>query len=797
MKIAVVAPSPVPFVFGGAERFWLDLVRALNEQTPHEAELLKIPFPERDFWEVVAGYLRFFELDLSAFDCVISTKYPAWMAAHPRHIVYLQHKLRGLYDAYPRHLPTAWPKARPLEALARLVAEPHPTPSHAAEAFDLLAQLKTQAEPSWFAFPGPVARGVVHFFDRVALRPQAIWRYAAISQTVARRADYFPPEVEVRIAHHPSGLKVEELPFPDRPVVFTASRLDGPKRVGLIVRAFSQLKHPEARLRIAGVGPQEAELRRLAAQDPRIEFLGRLADAELAKAYGQAQAVVFVPEQEDWGLVALEAAMAGRPVITCRDAGGVLELIEDGVSGLVVEPDQAALAAAMAELLAHPERARALGEAARQRAAEVSWAGVLETLGLAAAPAACFSRRPAKARPIVVLAPFSLRPPRFGGANRIFHLYRAWSRQVPVHILSLGARSVQVRLAPNLLIDEVATTAEFARHAGAWSTRLQVSAHDVALLDGMDWLPEYRAWVHERVAAASLVVVSHPYCLPALPRAGLPPLLYDAHNVEYDLKAQLWSQAEAPARERALALVREAEAEALERAAAVLTVCQEEAERFASLYGVAKPWIAAPNGVDLPQRPFLPQAAKLKLRRRLGVDSPLVAFVGSWHGPNLAALDTVLAVAKALPGLTFALAGSLCAHPKLERAPRNVAALGKLSDAELAVLLGAAEVGLNPVTQGAGTNLKVLDYAACGAVILSTPFGVRGLPFRHAQEAWLSAPDELANALKALLADASLRERLARAARQQAENFNWEKIGERAVQQLVSVGVWREDRPGP
>ncbi|MDQ7005670.1 MAG: glycosyltransferase family 4 protein, partial [Acidobacteriota bacterium] len=342
----------MPFTFGVAERFWLDLARALNEHTPHEVELLKVPSPEGNFWEVLASYRRFFELDLSIFDAVISSKYPAWMVRHPNHILYMQHKLRGLYDTYPAHLPTAWPDCRELAELGRLVAEPNPTPAEAEALFALLETWRERGgERNWFAFPGPVTRAVVHFLDRVALRPEAIRRYGAISRTVAERADYFPPGVEVHVAHHPSGLAVSPRPMSAGPVLFTASRLDGPKRIGLIIRAFRRVTGP-VRLEIAGSGPEEQALLALAAGDERIRFLGRISDAELVQAYARARAVVFTPFQEDLGLITLEAMNAARPVITCSDSGGPLEFVEDGVTGRVVAPEPAAVAAAIESLWA-------------------------------------------------------------------------------------------------------------------------------------------------------------------------------------------------------------------------------------------------------------------------------------------------------------------------------------------------------------------------------------------------------------------------------------------------------------
>src|SRR5882757_10421886 len=100
MKIAIVAPSPIPFTVGGAENLFWGLQNYINEETSHQCELLKLPTPENNFFELIESYRKFSKLDVSHFDFVISTKYPCWMINHPQHVCYMQHKLRGLYDTY-------------------------------------------------------------------------------------------------------------------------------------------------------------------------------------------------------------------------------------------------------------------------------------------------------------------------------------------------------------------------------------------------------------------------------------------------------------------------------------------------------------------------------------------------------------------------------------------------------------------------------------------------------------------------------------------------------------------------
>jgi hypothetical protein len=100
MKIAIVAPSPVPFTIGGAEKLCWGLLREINENTNHQAELIRLPAREHSFWDLIDSYESFSRLDLSSFDQIISTKYPSWMVSHPHHTCYMLHRLRGFYDCW-------------------------------------------------------------------------------------------------------------------------------------------------------------------------------------------------------------------------------------------------------------------------------------------------------------------------------------------------------------------------------------------------------------------------------------------------------------------------------------------------------------------------------------------------------------------------------------------------------------------------------------------------------------------------------------------------------------------------
>ncbi len=100
------------------------------------------------------------------------------------------------------------------------------------------------------------------------------------------------------------------------------------KRFDLAIETFNKLRWP---LKIIGDGPDKKRLKRMAKDN--IEFLGEItSDFALAKYYSRALALLF-PQEEDFGIVALEAMASGRPVIAYA-GGGALETVVDGKTGL-------------------------------------------------------------------------------------------------------------------------------------------------------------------------------------------------------------------------------------------------------------------------------------------------------------------------------------------------------------------------------------------------------------------------------------------------------------------------------
>ncbi len=110
---------------------------------------------------------------------------------------------------------------------------------------------------------------------------------------------------------------------------------------------------------------------------------GFLSRRKIADYVNGALACAYLPYDEDsFGYVAMEACQAGKAVITTSDSGGVLDLIADGETGLVCEPNTFAVANAISRLAGDRSLARRLGESARARflSLNLTWKSTVERL---------------------------------------------------------------------------------------------------------------------------------------------------------------------------------------------------------------------------------------------------------------------------------------------------------------------------------------------------------------------------------------------------------------------------------
>lgn len=733
MKILLIAPAPVPWQVGGAEILWRALATALDAHaTAHggRCDWIRLPSPERTGQEVLSSYRAFSQFDASDYDVVISSKYPAWMVRHPRHIIYLQHTLRGLYDTYPARC-VPYPQGEPWDGLQDFFK----TQSGWGAVDILWSRLETIAQDpehatQLYQFPGPVMRAVVHWLDRQALN--AAVGLAAISQRVRSRSEYFEKPDRVSVFYHDSDVVDQEvLPshVTHRDYFFACGRMEPAKRFDLTLAAYLAA-YPDSGpgLYLAGDGPERARLMIQSAHRADVHWLGRISEAELKAYYQQAAAVLFVPADEDWGLAGLEPLRLGIPVITTTDAGGIVEAMQEGVNGFICEPTPAALGRAIHQVMAWRSQESFDSTGIQPAVPLQSWDQLVESLlhllpgnvspspKILEAPMICQGVKPR----IVVANTFASVPVRSGGQQRVHHLYKQLGAWADVDLISLSgfaSPAREVMIAPGVREFIYPRTRYMALRESEMAQRAHASCGDVMVmlhpeLTG-DWLEHLTAVVRR----ADVVVSSHVYVAPALRIAGAKDLVYESHNVESLLKKNIlravpdWVQA-VKMEERGLC-----------HTARLVTVCGEDDARLMQVeHDLQRLPMILPNGVDPQTVPFMPWHVR---KSKPGFERSAL-FMGSGHAPNIRSAKHVLQLAVQLPQWKFFIMGSVCGALHKEVIPANVRLLGVVSEAERLTWLSCVWVGLNPMWEGSGTNLKIVDYAAAGVPIISSAFGARG-----------------------------------------------------------------------
>jgi glycosyltransferase involved in cell wall biosynthesis len=343
MKVLVVN-NMAPFVWGGAEELASHLAKNL-ELAGHEAEVLRIPFQWEPASRIPSQMLMVRGFELANVDRVIALKFPAYLIRHPHKTLWLLHQYRQAYDLYD-------------------AGQTNLPPSEA----------------------GNEIRGLIRNADNESFREaRQIYTNSEVTRERLRHYNGFDAQVLLPPLNDPelfAGGTSEDY-------IFAGGRINGMKRQHLLLEA---LAYTNSNVKLVIGGPPDTpedgnRLRSLVESlglSDRVKldlrFLPRL---EYARYINHAAAVAYLPFDEDsLGYVTMEAATAGKALISTTDSGGILALARDEETGWVAEPQASSLAEVITKVYADPARTIALGAAARELWTQmnVSWPKTVERL---------------------------------------------------------------------------------------------------------------------------------------------------------------------------------------------------------------------------------------------------------------------------------------------------------------------------------------------------------------------------------------------------------------------------------
>ncbi len=340
----LLCTTQVPFTTGGAEAHVANLQAALRA-AGYRAETVALPFKWYPAEQIVRDILAWRLLDLTEsngvpVDLVVGLKFPAYVVGHPNKVLWIIHQHRAAYNL-------------------------------AGTPFDDLSPLPE----------GPRVREIVRRCDEQFI-PEAR-KVFANSQTVAARLRRFN-DIESETLYHPPPRADRLRSGETGDYVFYPSRLEPQKRQEILIEAMRHVTTP-VRAVLAGGTRDEARYRDLVKSygvADRVELRGFVAEDELIDLYANALAVCYLPFDEDYGYVTLEAMHAARAVVVAADGGGAAEFVEHTATGLVCEPDPRAVAASIDQLHSDRPAALRMGRRARDKflSMNITWPHVVERI---------------------------------------------------------------------------------------------------------------------------------------------------------------------------------------------------------------------------------------------------------------------------------------------------------------------------------------------------------------------------------------------------------------------------------
>jgi len=337
----IIIPSiQVPFIRGGAELMINGLKKALIN-FGHEVEIVTLPFkffPESyidnliDIWK----NLDFNEFNGYKIDKVIALQFPAYYVKHHNKSLWLMHQHRVVYDLYKKELAN-----KQLEKL----------------------------------------RQKIYFNDENELL-KIKDRYC-MCQNIANRLKTYN-NIDATPLYHPPANEEKFYCEESYNYIFYPSRLEELKRQELLIKAMQYTKSPVVAI-IAGIGGQYENYLKLIEKlnvKSKVSLIGHISEEEKFVLYARSLGVVFVPYDEDYGYITLEAMLSAKPVITCKDSGGPLEFVKDKETGFIIEQNPKELAEKIDWLYYNKQKAKEMGKSGLYvyKNKNISWNNVVNTL---------------------------------------------------------------------------------------------------------------------------------------------------------------------------------------------------------------------------------------------------------------------------------------------------------------------------------------------------------------------------------------------------------------------------------
>lgn len=376
---------------------------------------------------------------------------------------------------------------------------------------------------------------------------------------------------------------------------------------------------------------------------------------------------------------------------------------------------------------------------------------------------------------ILDVAPMGVYPPRGGGSLRIHNLNLFLSKQHNIFLFSQGVRRNEFNFPLKSWITHINENYAEYRHVDlltlASSSILSKRGIPNIFFDEILKIlkPDI---IRKKIMGCDVIKVEHPwqfkYLYEIKPRNK--PIIVDSHNVETELITQTYKGIFS---KKIAKIVNKKECFAVTQADVVFVTSKEDKEKMHRIYGVTKSKIyEIPNGTDISKFDF--DTKKGERRKKI------ILFVGANYPPNIEAVEEIIKMNKNIKekNILFLVVGR-CGEKFKHIKNKNIIFTGYVENVKKYFKI--ADVAINPMLSGSGTNIKMLEYFASGLPTITTLVGARGIEIVNGKHAIISDVNNFPHHITELLNNEDLRIKLGENARKLVEEkYDWKKIAEKA-----------------
>jgi glycosyltransferase involved in cell wall biosynthesis len=392
---------------------------------------------------------------------------------------------------------------------------------------------------------------------------------------------------------------------------------------------------------------------------------------------------------------------------------------------------------------------------------------------------------------IVISDTACLFPPLWGGPKRIWNIFANFSQDLfdityvgIDHTLSSNGKKYSFNRIRNNFKEILCA---FPPHYYLWHM-IEKKIIKTCSLDLFAYLYMHTDWHFRYILnsqKADVLICSHPWSSLSMRKNSRQLFIYDAHNCEYLLMEQILGKC--LFRKFVLKKTRKIEADACKKSDLILVCSEKEKRDFIDIYKVgAQKIVIIPNGANSREKitPRLKECSRQKLS--IGLNEKVVIFIGAYYKPNIDAVKYIIeTIAPALKEFKFLIVGTVANAFKTEQKHFNVNFLGRVSDEQLDTVLSVSDIAINPMFNGSGINIKMLDYMSYGLPIVTTECGARGIEANGKLPMIVSSVDKFIDNIRMLNVNYALYKEISESGRTLiAERYDWRAISSK-LQQII------------